>query len=125
MRRIGLIGLVSSSPAPPIGIQSRRSSSPMAAPGPTWVRRRFFSGLSTPDLAAVLLRFADCYWNFSPRQRRLWRGCRRIALLDRAMEHSHQKRKSRAARRQVEFSAVIPQREDDMSLAIEKIIDIS
>src|SRR6266478_953430 len=97
----------------------------MGVPGPTWVRRRFFSGLSTPDLAAVLLRFADCYWNFQPRQRRLWRGCRRIVLLDRAMEHSHQKRKSRAARRQVEFSAVIPQHEDDMSLAIEKIIDIS
>src|SRR5258707_11636745 len=101
----------------------------MGVPGPTWVRRRFFSGLSTPDLAAVLLRFVDCYWKFPPPQRRLWRGCRRIALLDRAMEHSHQKRKSRAARRpslgQVGFSAVIPQREDDMSLAIEKIIDIS
>src|SRR6266849_10758168 len=101
----------------------------MGVPGPTWVRRRFFSGLSTPDLAAVLSRFVDCYWNFPPRQRRLWRGCRRIALLDRAIEHSHHKRKSRAARRpslgQVGFSAVIPQREDDMSLAIEKIIDIS
>src|SRR5258708_19744188 len=45
------------------------------------------------------------------------------------MEHRYQKRKRRAARRpslgQVGFSAVIPQREDDMSLAIEKIIDIS
>src|SRR5258708_15782256 len=101
----------------------------MGVPGPTWVRRRFFSGVSTPDLAAVLSRFVDCYWNFPPRQRRLWRGCRPIALLHRAMEHSHQKRKSRAPRRpnlgQLGFSAVIPQREDVMSLAIEKIIDIS
>src|SRR5258708_26149655 len=97
----------------------------MGVPGPTWVRRRFFSGLSTPDLAAVLLRFVDCYWNFPPRQRRLWRGCRRIALLDRGMEHSHQKRKSRAARppnlRPVGFSAVISPREDDMSPASAKI----
>src|SRR5262245_53575266 len=42
----------------------------MGVPGPTWVRRRFFSGLSTPGLAHVLLRFANCYWNFRPRQRR-------------------------------------------------------
>src|SRR5258707_15524044 len=101
----------------------------MGVPGPTWVRRRFFSGLSTPDLAAVLLRFVDCYWNFPPRQRRLWRGCPRFALLDPAMEHSHHKRKSRAARRPSlrpdGVSAVIPPREDDNSPAVEKIIDIS
>src|SRR5258707_4387114 len=101
----------------------------MGVPGPTWVRRRFFSGLSTPDLAAVLSRFVDCYWNFPPRQRRLWRGCRRIALLDRALEHSHQKPKSRAPPRpslgQVGVSAVIPQREDGISLAIGKNIDLN
>jgi hypothetical protein len=28
------------------------------------VRRRFFSALSTPDLAAVVA-LADCYWNFA------------------------------------------------------------
>src|ERR1700730_11303049 len=97
----------------------------MGVPGPTWVRRRFFSGLSTPGLAAVLLRFADCYWNLPPRQRRLWRGFRRIALRERAVEHSHQNRKSAPPVGQVGFSAVIPQREDVMSLAIEKIIVIS
>jgi kynurenine formamidase len=94
----------------------------MGVPGPTWVRRRFFSGLSTPDLAAVLLRLADCYWNFPPRQRRLWRGCRRIALLDRAMEHSTRNGKAVPPVGQPGFSAVIPQREDDMSPAIEKIM---
>src|SRR5215468_4237688 len=52
-------------------------------------------------------------------------GCRRIALLDRAMEHSTRNGKAVPPVGQVEFSAVIPHHEDDMSLAIEKIIDIS
>src|SRR5215475_12580889 len=65
---MGLIGLSSNSLAPPIGIQYRRNSSPIGVPGPTWVRRRFFSALSTPDLAATAV-LADCYWNLATEQR--------------------------------------------------------
>src|SRR6478735_7736773 len=98
----------------------------MGVPGPTWVRRRFFSGLSTPDLAAVLLRFADCYWNFPPRQRRLWR-------LAAAAFHCSIGPWNIATRNgkavppvgQVGFSVVSRQQVYVRSLAIEKIIDIS
>src|SRR6201997_1593761 len=98
----------------------------MGVPGPTWVRRRFFSGLSTPDLAAVLLRFADCYWNFPPRQRRLWRLAA-AALHCSIGLWNIATRNGKAVRPvgQVGCPAVSPQREDVMSLAIEKIIDIS
>src|SRR5262245_47388996 len=98
----------------------------MGVPGPTWVRRRFFSGLSTPCLAAVLLRFADCYWNFQPRQRR-------FMTLPAAALHCSTAPWNIATKNgkvvppvgQVGFSALISQHEDVMSLAIEKIIDIS
>src|SRR5262245_48115869 len=44
---MGLMGFFWSSLAPPIGIQYRRRRSPIGVFGPTWVRRRFFSALST------------------------------------------------------------------------------
>src|SRR5215831_2502252 len=129
MRRMGLIGLLSSWLAPPIGIQWRRRSSPIGVPGPTWVRRRFFSGLSTPSLAAVLLRSANCYWNFQPRQRRFMTFT--AAALHCSTGPWNIAAKSGSARRPSAkpddgvLKRLIPQHEDVMSLAIEKIIDIS
>src|SRR5262249_30553260 len=98
----------------------------MGVPGPTWVRRRFFSGLSTPCLAARLLRFADCYWNFQPRQRRFLElppaalhcapGPWTIAATNGKGVPPSAKSESQRLSRSMR---------NVMSLAIEKIIDIS
>src|SRR5712691_1034056 len=63
MRRTGLVGLSSSSATAAIGIQYRRSSSPMGVPAPTSVSLRFCSSLS---IVAVTIDSSACACQAGP-----------------------------------------------------------